>query len=112
VAYSQDYAVGFKQGLADYVERGGSGDAPPVPPPHYWKTRFQTPQGYHAMEDWFAGFRHGAAVAREGGYRNFIVIPSSNMVPALSYPPAHPDTTLMYFKPATVPQSPLPPQEP
>ena len=43
--------------------------------------------GIHPMstiEDWFEGFRHGAAVARDGGYRKFVTGPSSLQMP----PPA------------------------
>jgi hypothetical protein len=73
--HSEDYAEGFKDGFSDYVEAGGTGQPPPVPPHRYWKLRYQNPTGYVAIEDWFAGFRMGAAVAREGEW--FSIVPSS-----------------------------------
>jgi integrase len=36
-----------------------------------------SPQTQASAEDWFAGFRHGAAEAREGGYRQWVTGPSS-----------------------------------
>jgi hypothetical protein len=75
-SYSPDYVAGFKAGFADLLAAGGTGEPPPVPPPNYWAPRYQTPQGYHAIEDWFAGFRHGALVARDSGYRRWMVLPS------------------------------------
>jgi hypothetical protein len=75
--YSADYARGFKDGFADYLDAGGTGDPPAVPPRSYWKTKYQTPQGYQAIQDWFAGFRHGSAMAQESGFRQWITIPSS-----------------------------------
>jgi hypothetical protein len=65
--YSEDYACGFKDGFVAYVWHGGSGEPPPLPPPCYRKARYRTP----------AGYRHGAAVAREQGYRRLVTGPSS-----------------------------------
>ncbi len=76
-AYSEDYACGFKDGFTNYLYRGGHGEPPPLPPAHYRKVRYQTPQGYRAIEDWFAGFRHGAAAARQSGYRYWVTGPSA-----------------------------------
>jgi hypothetical protein len=76
--YSPDYVTGFKDGFADYLQAGGSGEPPPLPPRHYWKMAYETPQGHQAIEDWFAGFRLGAALARESGYREWVTIPSSS----------------------------------
>jgi hypothetical protein len=80
-AYSEDYANGFKDGFAHYLYRGGHGEPPPLPPLHYRKVRYQTPQGYKAIEDWFAGFRHGADAARQSGYRYWITGPSALRAP-------------------------------
>lgn len=73
--FSKDYARGFTDGFADYLDAGGTGQPPPVPPRCYWKIQYQTPEGARAMDDWFAGFRHGALTAQESGYREQIVIP-------------------------------------
>lgn len=92
-APSNDYADGFKAGFADYLEAGGTGEPPLLPPHRYWKARYETPQGYHAIEDWFDGFRHGAAAARASGYRQWVTVPVANaphgvpgVVPALPLP--------------------------
>jgi hypothetical protein len=76
-AYSDDYAKGFRRGYVDYLYAGGNGLPPPVPPREYWRVGYETPEGHQAIEDWFAGFRHGASVAMESGYRQFVVVPAS-----------------------------------
>jgi hypothetical protein len=70
--HSEDYADGFKTAFADFLYHGGDGEPPPLPPGKYRALRYQTAEGYHAVEDWFAGFRHGAATAREGGHRRWV----------------------------------------
>jgi hypothetical protein len=74
--YSDDYADGFKAGFADHLFAGGSGEPPPLPPRRYWARRYETPDGYTAIQDWFTGFRQGAAAARDGGYRRWVTVPS------------------------------------
>jgi hypothetical protein len=88
VSYSADYAAGFKDGFADYLYAGGTGEPPPLPPRHYWKFRYETPQGHQAIEDWFAGFRHGAAVAQQSGYREWVLLPAAVPPRTLSEPAA------------------------
>src|SRR5437660_10934811 len=36
--FSEDFADGFQEGLADYVYAGGDGEPPALPPHRYWKT--------------------------------------------------------------------------
>jgi hypothetical protein len=88
--YSADYAQGFKDGFESYLFRGGNGEPPAFPPRNYRQVRYQTPQGYQAIEDWFAGFRHGATAARESGQRRWITGPSAlaNPGPPLVAAPA------------------------
>jgi hypothetical protein len=91
--YSDDYAWGFKEGFANYLYRG-TPEPPPVAPPRYRTLRYQTPEGYRAVEDWFAGYRRGVDVAQKGGYRQWITGPSALRV-ALPTPlevpgPVHP----------------------
>src|SRR5262249_54514056 len=74
---STDYACGFKAGFADYLDAGGTGEPPVVPPYRYRLMGSQTPEGRQAVLDWFAGFRHGSAAARASGWRELIVIPVS-----------------------------------
>ena len=75
--YSRDYACGFKEGFRDYLYAGGNCAPPPVAPWRYRCWFNQTMEGYRAMEDWFAGFSHGAGEARASGLRRFMVLPSS-----------------------------------
>lgn len=82
LGYSSDYVLGFKRGYADYLEAGGTGQPPPLPPRRYWRVCYQSPDGRRAIDDWFDGFRHGAAVAQASGFRELIVAPSS-------VPPSH-----------------------
>ncbi|MFL5328017.1 MAG: hypothetical protein ACJ8C4_03825 [Gemmataceae bacterium] len=73
--YSCDYRRGFVDGFADYLDFGGIGEAPPVPPPSYRSARYETPEGLAMMEDWTIGFRHGACTAKASGLRGLGVIP-------------------------------------
>jgi hypothetical protein len=75
--FSSDYGSGFLQGFVDQVYAGGNVQTPPMPPRKYWRVGYRNDRGRQAIEDWYAGFRHGARVAREGGYREQSVIPSS-----------------------------------
>src|SRR5262249_47911814 len=70
--HSADYRDGFIAGYADFLEWGGNGTPPAVPPFHYWLLHGQSPEGHQAAEDWFAGFRHGAAVAHQSGVRQWL----------------------------------------
>jgi len=89
MAFTDDYAQGFKDGFAHYLLRGGNCEPPPLPPRHYRKLRYQTPEGYRAIEDWFAGFRYGANMARQNGYREWITGPSALRCPEpAALPPA------------------------
>jgi hypothetical protein len=89
-AESPDYQCGFKEGFADYLEYGGNGQPPPLPPRKYWKVHYQTPQGHQAIEEWYAGFAHGAAVARDTGLRQLVTVPShvTSLQPTSYQPPA------------------------
>jgi hypothetical protein len=74
---SEDFASGFKDGFVEYLFRGGEGLPPLVAPYRYRNIRYQNPQGYQAIQDWFTGFRVGAATARDSGARKWITGPSS-----------------------------------
>src|SRR5262245_33590399 len=79
--YSQEYELGFKDGYADYLYAGGRGIPPEVPPWCYRKSNHNTPDGVRGIQDWYAGFRHGANVARESGYRDVAVLPTATPGP-------------------------------
>jgi len=99
-----DYALGFRDGFVDYVYAGGSGDPPPVPPRHFWNVDYRSPEGHSAAAQWFAGYRHGAAVARDGGYRASATLKSS-----LRYSSYHSQQDYARPQPALRPQpAPLP----
>jgi hypothetical protein len=72
-----DYALGFRDGFVDYVYAGGEGEPPPVPPRKFWNIGWRKDQNDAAAYEWFAGYRHGAQAAREGGYRERGVVPSA-----------------------------------
>jgi hypothetical protein len=81
--------AGATDGVGAALVAGGTGAAgaagcgaiveapicPPVPPNQYRRKRYMTPEGVAAVEDWYAGFRHGAATAMASGLRNLVVIP-------------------------------------
>ena len=70
-------ALGFRDGFVDYVYAGGNGEPPPVPPRQYWNVMLRSPEGKQLADQWFAGYRHGAQIARDGGYRDLGTIRTS-----------------------------------
>ena len=78
------YTAGFKDGFVDYVYGGGSGEPPPVPPRPFWNVDIRNPRGHTEATDWFAGYRHGAQVAREEGYRKRTLVPLSMFLTGMS----------------------------
>ncbi len=81
-SFTADYEDGFICGYADYLYAGGNGTPPAAPPRRYWNVRYQNPRGYEAIQDWFAGFAHGATQAQEAvGDRRLLTVPSSAPLP-------------------------------
>jgi hypothetical protein len=80
--FSDSFSRGFQDGFVDYLYAGGSGIPPPVPPRSYWRAGYGTPAGHRAIDDWFAGFRTGAALAQSSGYRTLVTIPASTALPS------------------------------
>jgi hypothetical protein len=72
-----DYEAGFKDGFVDYVFAGGTGEPPPLPPRTFWNMDLRLPAGRERANQWFAGYRHGARVARESGYRSLAEVQTS-----------------------------------
>lgn len=72
---SKAYHKGFVDGFVDYVQAGGTGEPPYLPPFRYRLSPFRSPEGVTLVEDWYAGFRQGAAVAKESGLRQFSYVP-------------------------------------
>jgi hypothetical protein len=101
---TQDYADGFKSGFAEYLYHGPSVGFP-ITPSKYRDLRYQTPAGYAAIEQWYAGYRHGEIAAESGGYRRLVTGPPPPdfwPVPATPAPAAPPAPV------APVPTAPVP----
>lgn len=87
-SYSEDYGSGFLEGFVDYLDSGGNGEPPVAPAFRYRLSSYKNPEGIRAAEDWFAGFRHGATVARMTGLRNNVLVPLSAPILAPSNSPS------------------------
>src|SRR5262249_51791269 len=74
-AASEAFHDGFIEGFIDYVEAGGSGEPPYLPPFHFRLTEYRTPEGHAAIGDWYAGFREGSAAARASGLGELTYVP-------------------------------------
>jgi hypothetical protein len=85
--FSRDYAKGFVEGYDDFLDDGGTGLPPPIPPWPYLQNRKQTPEGKQSAYQWFDGFAHGAAAAKASGYRELRIIPTATTGPYQSPPP-------------------------
>jgi hypothetical protein len=94
--HSHAYAKGFEDGFVDYVEHNGTADAPAMPPAHLRNHSLH--DGPQEIEDWYAGFRHGASAARESGLREKYLIP-------IGQPPRRPN------EPVLAPERYAPPAE-
>jgi hypothetical protein len=80
--YSRYYERGFKEGFVEFLDADGTGNPPAVPPWWYRQNRFLTPEGQLEVEDWLAGYRQGALVARASGYRRIVTV-------SVTLPPLH-----------------------
>ncbi len=74
-AFTEEFQSGFTDGYADYLESGGSGQPPAVPPPRYRRNEYLSPQGHALVKDYFAGFQYGTEVAVATGQREFLTVP-------------------------------------
>lgn len=76
-ACSRDFADGFVDGYARYLDKGGDGNPPPLPPRRYWRVHCRTPEGKQVVEEYFAGFRAGSAAAIASGFRSVDTVATS-----------------------------------
>jgi hypothetical protein len=83
--FSHPYKCGFLAGYADYLQEGGTGDPPPVPPLRYQLLHHQSREGEREAQEWFAGFRHGAGLAKQSGQREWVLVPLSGPWPEEFY---------------------------
>jgi hypothetical protein len=72
---TSDFALGFHAGYVDYLAYDGPGEPPLVPPARYWSVGYQNPVGRAAIQAWNDGFRVGASVARDDGFREYQILP-------------------------------------
>lgn len=72
---TDDFAEGFVDGYADFLEHGGNTAPPAVPPLKYRRGRFLNPDGHARVHDYFAGFQSGAETAAGTGKRQFLTVP-------------------------------------
>jgi len=101
--YTEDFHHGFIEGYVDYLDAGGNGSPPAVPPARYWNTHYESPEGVRAIQDWFVGFRLGAEKARESGYRDTILVPLSTAPVAAPAPVVAPPAPPAEMAPAPRP---------
>ncbi|HET6425637.1 MAG TPA: hypothetical protein VFG20_18250 [Planctomycetaceae bacterium] len=76
IYYIDDFGDGFKAGYAQILA-GGDICPPTLPPPRYWKAKFQTQEGHDQIDTWFSGHEAGVATAMQEGVGSVNKIPLS-----------------------------------
>lgn len=84
--FSLDEQAGFLDGFVDYLDAGGTGNPPTLPPRRYWRTEHENQAGYQAVQDWYRGYAQGAAAAQASGYRELVTICTSDSLGAFREP--------------------------
>lgn len=74
-ALTDDFAAGFRDGYADYLESGGNGSPPAVPPLRYRRSGYLNPEGHARIREYFAGFKAGMDTAVVSGHRQYLTVP-------------------------------------
>jgi len=75
-AFSDPFREGFIDGYVDYLDRGGNGSMPAVPPVRYTRhPRYYTEEGQCLIKEWFLGFKYGQEVAIATGRRQYLTVP-------------------------------------
>jgi hypothetical protein len=67
---SMDHHSDFKKGFMEGYQAaasGGNGCPPALPPPCYWKVKYQSDKGKAQTNAWFDGYSHGALAAEADG---------------------------------------------
>lgn len=80
---SSDFECGFKQGFYE-VAMNRDCRLPPTAPPKYWSAYYQSCEGQKRVEEWFAGYQQGIAVAQSSGQSGSAEIPISPCAPVLN----------------------------
>lgn len=76
IYYMDDFGDGFQAGYAQILS-GGDVCPPTLPPPRYWKAKYQTQEGRDKIDTWFAGHEAGVATAMQEGLSGVNKIPLS-----------------------------------
>ena len=71
---SKSFAEGFVDGYSDYLDNGGNGSSPAVPPLAYRRNKYLTQEGQQAILDYMSGFAVGTTEARASGIRNSLTV--------------------------------------
>ncbi len=75
-AFSAEFREGFIDGYVDYLDRGGNGSMPAVPPGKLTRhPRYFTENGQCLVKDYFVGFKYGQEIAIATGKRQFMTVP-------------------------------------
>ncbi|MBA4062923.1 MAG: hypothetical protein C0501_04290 [Isosphaera sp.] len=75
-AFSAEFRDGFLDGYVDYLDRGGDGVLPAVPPARYTQhKKYFTPDGQCLVKEYFLGFKYGQDVAVATGKRQYLTVP-------------------------------------
>lgn len=104
--FGPEFREGFLDGYTDYLDRGGSGSLPAVPPAHLTRSKkYYSPEGQARLKDYFLGFQYGTDVAIATGCRQFLTVPvllpqKENGPPSFNVLP--PATAVEVVRPPTV----------
>jgi hypothetical protein len=75
-AFTAEFRDGFLDGYVDYLDRGGNGSLPAVPPAKYTRhKKYFTEEGQCLVKDYFLGFQYGQEIAIATGKRQFLTVP-------------------------------------
>lgn len=75
-AFTAEFRDGFLDGFVDYLDRGGNGSLPAVPPAKYVRQKkYFTEEGQCLLKDYFLGFQYGQEVAIATGRRQYLTVP-------------------------------------
>ena len=103
-----EFVEGFVDGFADFLDHGGVGEAPPVPPKRFWSGDALNPEGRLIAQRYLDGFAIGATAARESGLRRDALVVVR--LPGQPLPPGTPPEVLPPPEPAPEPESPVLPK--
>jgi hypothetical protein len=75
-AFTAEFHDGFVDGYVDYLDRGGNGSLPAVPPSKYSRhKKYFTEDGQCLVKDYFLGFKYGQEIAIATGKRQYLTVP-------------------------------------